>query len=48
MVTDDVDRARQALLRRFDLEHTFRLFKQTLGWIRPACAHRTRPAGGPG
>lgn len=22
-------------LRRFDLEHTFRLFKQTLGWIRP-------------
>ena len=22
-------------LRRFDLEHTFRLFKQTLGWTRP-------------
>ena len=25
----------QAFLRRFDLEHTFRLFKQTLGWTRP-------------
>lgn len=22
-------------LRRFDIEHTFRLFKQTLGWTRP-------------
>ena len=22
------------VLRRFDLEHTFRLFKQTLGWTR--------------
>jgi hypothetical protein len=27
----DVDRWWQAFLRRFDLEHTFRLFKQTLG-----------------
>jgi hypothetical protein len=25
----------QAYLRRFDLEHTFRLFKQTLGWTTP-------------
>ncbi|GAA3449683.1 hypothetical protein GCM10018962_15160 [Dactylosporangium matsuzakiense] len=25
----------QAFLRRFDIEHTFRLFKQTLGWTRP-------------
>ena len=25
----------QAFLRRFDLEHTFRLFKQQLGWTRP-------------
>jgi hypothetical protein len=32
---DDVDRLRQAFLRRFDLEHTFRLFKQTLGWTAP-------------
>jgi hypothetical protein len=32
---DDVDRLWQAFLRRFDLEHTFRLFKQTLGWTAP-------------
>ena len=31
----DVDRLWQAYLRRFDLEHTFRLFKQTLGWTAP-------------
>jgi hypothetical protein len=31
----DVDRLWQAFLRRFDLEHTFRLFKQTLGWSTP-------------
>jgi hypothetical protein len=31
----DVDRCWQAFLRRFDLEHTFRLFKQTLGWTKP-------------
>jgi DDE superfamily endonuclease len=41
----DVDRCWQAFLRRFDLEHTFRLFKQVLGWtaakIRdPAAADR--------
>jgi hypothetical protein len=30
-----VDRLWQAFLRRFDLEHTFRLFKQTLGWTTP-------------
>jgi len=27
-----VRRGAGAVLRRFDLEHTFRLFKQTLGW----------------
>src|SRR5215470_15140440 len=32
---DDVDRSWQAFLRRFDLEHTFRLFKQVLGWTAP-------------
>jgi hypothetical protein len=32
---EDVDRWWQAFLRRFDLEHTFRLFKQTLGWTVP-------------
>jgi hypothetical protein len=31
----DVDRLWQAFLRRFDLEHTFRMFKQTLGWTTP-------------
>jgi len=30
-----VDRLWQAYLRRFDIEHMFRLFKQTLGWTRP-------------
>ena len=30
-----VDRLWQAFLRRFDLEHTFRLFKQVLGWTTP-------------
>jgi hypothetical protein len=30
-----LDRLWQAFLRRFDLEHTFRLFKQTLGWTAP-------------
>jgi hypothetical protein len=30
-----VDRCGQAFLRRFDLEHAFRLFKQVLGWIAP-------------
>jgi hypothetical protein len=30
-----VDRIWQAYLRRFDMEHTFRLFKQTLGWTKP-------------
>src|ERR1039457_2745014 len=31
----DGDRLWQAFLRRFDLEHTFRLFKQVLGWTAP-------------
>jgi DDE superfamily endonuclease len=32
---EEVDRCWQAFLRRFDLEHTFRLFKQILGWTIP-------------
>jgi DDE superfamily endonuclease len=32
---EQVDRLWQAFLRRFDLEHTFRLFKQVLGWTAP-------------
>jgi hypothetical protein len=31
----EVDRCWQAFLRRFDLEHTFRLLKQVLGWTAP-------------
>jgi len=31
----EVDRLWQAYLRRFDIEHTFRFFKQTLGWTKP-------------
>lgn len=31
----DVDRCWQAFLRRFDIEHTFRMIKQTMGWTRP-------------
>jgi len=31
----DVDRLWQAFLRRFDIEHTFRLLKQVLGWTAP-------------
>ncbi|MDH6436625.1 hypothetical protein M2158_005166 [Streptomyces sp. SAI-144] len=30
-----VDLRWQAFLHRFDLEHTFRIIKQTLGWTRP-------------
>jgi DDE superfamily endonuclease len=33
--SEEVDRCWQAFLRRFDLEHTFRLFKQVLGWTAP-------------
>jgi hypothetical protein len=32
---EEITRCWQAYLRRFDLEHTFRLFKQTLGWTAP-------------
>jgi hypothetical protein len=32
---DEVNRAWQAFLRRFDIEHTFRFLKQVLGWTRP-------------
>lgn len=31
LTASEVDRIWQAYLRRFDVEHTFRLFKQTLG-----------------
>jgi hypothetical protein len=35
---EDVDRAWQGFLRRFDIEHTFRFFKQHLGWTTPKMA----------
>jgi DDE superfamily endonuclease len=35
LAAHEVDLLWQAFLRRFDLEHTFRLFKQTLGWTAP-------------
>jgi hypothetical protein len=36
-ITTDTDLVRllRVFLRRFDIEHTFRLFKQILGWTRP-------------
>nr|WP_192749849.1 NF041680 family putative transposase [Actinopolymorpha pittospori] len=36
---ETVDRAWRAFLRRFDLEHTFRMLKQTLGWTKPKIRH---------
>ncbi|CRK56597.1 FIG00663192: hypothetical protein [Alloactinosynnema sp. L-07] len=35
LTTGEVDRLWQAFLRRFDIEHTFRMLKQTLGWTTP-------------
>lgn len=32
----DLDVCWHAYVRRFDLEHTFRLAKHTLGWTTPA------------
>lgn len=33
--TPDLDRCWRAYLRRFDIEHTFRFMKNTLGWTQP-------------
>src|SRR5919206_3545447 len=35
----DVDRLWRIFLRRFDIEHTFRFWKQTLGMTRPRLRH---------
>lgn len=35
----DLDLIWRAYVRRFDLEHTFRFFKQTLGWTTPRVRH---------
>jgi hypothetical protein len=43
---EDVDVRWQAFLRRFDLEHIFRLMKQTLGWTgRSSAPPRPETAG---
>ena len=38
-----VNHAWQAFLRRFDIEHMFRFFKQVLGWTRPKLPCQLRP-----
>jgi hypothetical protein len=43
-----VDLLWQAILRRFDIEHTFRLFKQTSVGPAHASARPRRRTGGPG
>ncbi len=35
----DLDLVWRAYVRRFDLEHTFRFLKQTLGWTTPRVRH---------
>ena len=37
--TPDLDLLWRAYVRRFDLEHTFRFLKQTLGWSAPRVRH---------
>lgn len=37
--TPDLDLLWRTYVRRFDLEHTFRFFKQTLGWTTPRVRH---------
>jgi len=44
----DLDACWRAYIRRFDIEHTLRFGKHTLGWVTPACAIPPRPTGGPG
>ena len=44
----EIDRAWQAFLRRFDLDHTFRFLKQTLGWTAPKLRDPPPRTAGPG
>ena len=37
--TPDLDLAWRAYVRRFDLEHTFRFLKQSMGWMTPRVRH---------
>lgn len=44
----DVDRLWHAFLRRFDLERTFRMMKQSLGWTTPKLREPAAADAGPG
>jgi hypothetical protein len=51
LLGEDVDLRWQGFLRRFDLEHTSWMIKQTLGWAHPELrtpAAADRWTGGPG
>ncbi|WUA21221.1 hypothetical protein OG459_02655 [Streptomyces canus] len=46
MASEDVDLRWQAFLRRFDLEHTFRMIKQTsAGRVRSSAPTKLRTGG---
>jgi hypothetical protein len=44
----DLDLLWRAYIRRFDIQHTVRFAKQTLGWTTHGRAIPNRPSGGPG
>lgn len=44
----DLEVCWRAYLRRFDIEHTFRFLKNTLGWTTPRLCTPNRPTSGPG
>ena len=44
----DLDTCWRAYLRRFDMEHTFKLMKSQLGWTAARVRHPGRPSAGPG
>ncbi|MGR7025567.1 transposase [Geodermatophilus sp. URMC 62] len=46
--TPDLDLCWRAYIRRFDLEHTFRFCKQSLGWTTPRVRTPGRLSAGPG
>ena len=44
----DLELIWRSYARRFDLEHTFRFLKQSMGWTTPRCATPNRPTVGVG
>jgi hypothetical protein len=44
----DLNLCWRAYLRRFDIEHTLRFVRSTLGWTTPARQTPTKPTAGPG